>query len=317
MPMSRFSHEAPVVVFGPHPLLSVVVEADAAVADEIHLHAGGQGVWVAGMAAALGAHPILCGFLGGETGAVLDPLLAALPGERRIVRTASPSGCHVLDRRSGRAEPVAQSVSGSPTRHELDDLVAATIAASLRAGLLVLCNPYPGDAVAPSVYAQLVTDVRAHGVRVLADLSSPRLEAALDGGLELVKINDWELAEFVCGPVGTPAELAAAAGRIVDRGARTVVITRGERPALVFRDRERWELTAPRFDSGFREGCGDSMMGAIAAVEARGGDWREALTVGAAAGAVNFLRRGLGTGDAGVIAELAASVTLQSLPALT
>ena len=314
---AALGHEAGVVVFGPHPLLSIVVEADVGAEDEIHLHAGGQGVWVAGMAATLGATPILCGFLGGETGAVLAPLLAALPGERHLVTTASRSGCFVMDRRSSRYEPFAQSVSGSPTRHELDDLLAATIAASLRVGLLVLCNPYPGDALAPDVYAQLTTDVRAHGVRVLADLSTPRLDAALQGGLELVKINDWELAQFVCGPVDTPAELAAAAGLIVERGARTVVITRGERPAIVFRGEERWELTAPRFDTGFREGCGDSMMGAIAAVTARGGDWREALTIGAAAGAVNFLRRGLGTGDADVITELAAAVTLKPLPAVT
>jgi len=302
---------AGVAVFGPHPLLTVVVEPGQGT-DAIHLHAGGQGVWVARMAAELGAEPILCSFLGGETGRVLAPLLEAMPGERRLVPTAADSGCYVMDRRGpGPPKPVAQAVSGPPSRHELDDLVSATVAASLRTGLLVLCNPYPGNAIPTETYSQLATDLRPHGVRVLADLSTPRLDAALRGGVDLVKINDWELAEFVCGPVEQPQDLAAAAGRIMELGAGMVVITRGERPAVVFRDDERWELTAPRFDHGFREGCGDSMMGAIAAVSARGGDWREALTVGAAAGAVNFLRRGLGTGDAGAIAELAASVTLE------
>jgi 1-phosphofructokinase len=305
---------ARVVVFGPHPLLSIVIEARPGATDDIHLHAGGQGVWVANMAAALGAHPILCGLLGGEVGAVLAPLLAAMPGERRLVRTATESGSFVMDRRSGPCEPVAQAVSSPPTRHELDDLVAATVAASLQAGVLVLCNPYPGDAIGAEVFARLATDVGAHGVRVLADLSSPRLEAALSGGLDLVKINDWELAEFVSGPVGEPRELAAAARQVIERGAEMVVITRGERPAVVFRGARTWELEAPRFESGFREGCGDSMMGAIAAVTALGEDWPQALRIGAAAGAVNFLRRGLGTGDAAVITELARSVTLRPLP---
>jgi 1-phosphofructokinase len=38
------------------------------------------------------------------------------------------------------------------------------------------------------------------------------------------------------------------------------------------------------------------MMGALAAARAQGMDWHDALRLGAAAGAANFLRRGLGTG---------------------
>jgi 1-phosphofructokinase len=79
-----------VAVFGPSPLLTVTIE-DRAGRDEIHVHPGGQGVWVSRMAAELGATPVLCGFVGGETGAVLEGLLAATPGERRLVTTARAS----------------------------------------------------------------------------------------------------------------------------------------------------------------------------------------------------------------------------------
>lgn len=262
------------------------------------------------MVAALSAHPVLCGFLGGEIGAVLRPLLGAVPCEPRLVETVAPTGSYVYDRRNGEREAIAHSLSPPPTRHELDDLVAVTVAAALEAGILVLCNPHPGEVLGADVYERIVADVRPHGVRVLADRSSPRLEGALRGGVELLKINDWELAEFVSGPVERPEDLAAAAERLRACGADMVVITRGERPAAVFRDGERWDLTPSSFDHGFREGCGDSMMGALAAVLARGGDWQEALTVGAAAGAANFLRRGLGSGDPDVVAELVPSVRL-------
>ncbi len=299
-----------VTILGPHPLLSINVERHPDGADEIHLHPAGQGVWVARMAVALGAHPVMCGYLGGETGAILGPLIDALPCARRMVTTATESGSYVYDRRTGARDPIAHALSPPPDRHEIDDLVAATVASALQTRLLVLCNPYPGDALGPEVYERIAADAHAHGVRVLADLSSPRLDGALRGGVDLVKINDWELAEFVAGSVGEDGELVAAVGRIREHGVGTVVITRGEHPAAVFSGDERWELAAPSFDHGFREGCGDSMMGATAAVMAAGGDWREALTVGAAAGATNFLRRGLGTGDAGTIRELASSVKL-------
>src|SRR5919204_5668350 len=106
---------ARVTVFGPNPLLTVAIERRAGErgGDDIHLHAGGQGVWVGRSAGTLGAEPVLCGFLGGETGAVLRPLLDALPGQRHLVRTAGATGCYVVDRRRGDREIISSSWTGS------------------------------------------------------------------------------------------------------------------------------------------------------------------------------------------------------------
>jgi 1-phosphofructokinase len=303
-----------VTVFGPHPLLTVTVE-DRAGADDVHLHAGGQGVWVARMAAELGAAPVLCGLIGGEAGAVLEPLLAALPVERRLIRTAGPSGCLVMDRRSGERRLVAQSVAGAPSRHEADELFAATCAAAVGSRVLVVCNPFPPEALPLGTYGDLVADVRGRGVPVIVDLSTPRLDSALEGRPDLVKLNDWELAEFVVGPVGTPAQLRAAAEALRARGAQRVVVTRAELPALVLDDGGAWELVPPRFERGAREGCGDSMMGGVAAGLARGLSWADALVLGAAAGACNFLHHGLGTGSRATVEDLVGGVEVRPVPA--
>lgn len=299
-----------VAIFAPHPLLSITIEDRGPDGDDIHLHAAGQGVWVARMAGELGAEPVLCGFIGGETGAVLQPLLERLPGERRLVETGGSSGCYVQDRRSGERELVSASHCPPPTRHELDELVSATCAAALECQALVVCGAFPADALPVEVYGSLVADVTRNGTPVLVDLSVPRLNSALEGGPDLVKVNDWELAEFVVGPVDTPDRMRAAAQRLRDAGAGIVVVTCGGEPAFVLSGEEAWILTPPRFERGFREGCGDSMMGGIAARLAVGDDWRAALITGAAAGAANFLRRGLGSGSAEVVEELAARVTL-------
>ncbi len=92
-----------------------------------------------------------------------------------------------------------------------------------------------------------------------------------------------------------------------------MVVTRGGEPALVLRDEEAWELVPPRFERGFREGCGDTMMGGIAAALASGADWQRALITGAAAGAANFLRRGLGSGSDQAVEDLIPHVTLTRL----
>ncbi len=303
-----------VAVFGPHPMLSITIEAlTAAGGDDIHLHAAGQGVWVARMAAELGAHPILCGFIGGETGTVLRPLLDQMDAELRLVGTVEGSGSYLHDRRGGEREPIAQSAALPPSRHEVDELFSTTVAAALDAGALALCGPYPGEALPLEIYGNLVADVRANGTPVVVDLSPPRLDSALEGEPELIKINDWELAKYVEGPVNGQERMLAAARRLLEKGAGAAIITRAEEPAMVVRGSEAWELVPPRFERGAREGCGDSMMGGLAACMAQGLGWEETLRTSAAAGAANFLRRGLGSGSRSVIEDLAGKIELRRL----
>lgn len=303
-----------VAVFGPHPMLSITIESlTAEGGDDIHLHAAGQGVWVARMAAELGAETALCGFVGGESGTVLQPLLDQLPIDLRLIETAAATGAYIHDRRSGERVPLAQSASMPPSRHEIDDLFSVTVAAALDAGVLALCGPYPGEALPLEIYGKLTADVRDNGTPVIVDLSPPRLDSALEGKPDLVKINDWEVAKYVEGPVDTEARMRAAIERLLEAGAGAAIVTRAEEPAMVVRGEEAWELIPPRFERGAREGCGDSMMGGLAACMAAGLDWEETLRIGAAAGAANFLRQGLGSADRSVVDDLARRVELRRL----
>jgi 1-phosphofructokinase len=298
-------------VFAPNPLLNITIEPREG-ADDIHFHAGGQGVWVARTAGELGASPVLCALIGGEPGELLRPLLEALPGSLRPVETATPSGCSVVDRRGGERRLLAAAWSGAPSRHELDDLVSATSAAALDSSVLAVCNPWPGDLLPVGVYGGLVADASANGVTVIVDLSTPRLDSALEGRPDVVKINDWELAEYLAASVDGP-RLRAGAELLLERGAGAAVITRGPEPALAVTAERAWTIVPPRLERGYREGCGDSMTGAMAAALAQSGDLEAALRVGAGAGAACFLRHGVGSAKRAVIEELAGRVRL--LPA--
>ena len=50
-------------MFAPSPLLTITIEPGAD-RPEVHLHAGGQGFWVARLAATLGPEVTLCSALG-------------------------------------------------------------------------------------------------------------------------------------------------------------------------------------------------------------------------------------------------------------
>lgn len=301
-----------IAVFGPHPLLTVTLETEGGERERVHLHAGGQGVWVSRMSACLGTEPVLCAFAGGECGAVLRPLLARV-AQCRLVDTVAESGCYVTDRRSGERNVLAMALSDPPSRHEVDELFSRTCAEAINCGWLVVTNPLPAEALPEQLYGDLVADARAGGARVLVDLSSPRLDSALVGEPDLVKLNDWELAEFVRGPVDTPELLRGAAERLRERGARRVIVTRAERPALMLDDAGAWAIIPPRLPRGHREGCGDAMMGALAARWAQGQTVHAAAASGAAAGAATFLRHGLGSASRAVVEQLTRSVEILPL----
>ena len=97
-----YSHEMTdgprVCVFAPSPILTVTIEtvADDGV-PEIHLHAGGQGVWIARLLAELDVHVVLCCALGGETGGVLRGLLDA-SGIELVAVDGGRNGAYVHDR---------------------------------------------------------------------------------------------------------------------------------------------------------------------------------------------------------------------------
>lgn len=307
-----------VALFAPHPLLTVTIEREDEDRQGVHFHAGGQGPWVGRMVAHMGALPVLCGFIGGESGRLLRDLLAETisPGELRLVDSGAASGCYVMDRRSGKRQIVAMTVSDPPTRHELDELFSLTCAEAIACGWLIVTNPMPGGSLPLEVYGDLVADAKANGCRVVVDLSSPRMDGALRGKPDLAKLNDWELAELVRGPVSEPEQLLAAARRLREAGAENVIVTRGEQPALVLHGERPLRLISPRLERGYREGCGDAMMGALTAAWALGESFERAVVIGAAAGAANFLRRGLGSASREVVERLVDSVRLEPWPDL-
>lgn len=66
----------------------------------------------------------------------LLPLLEALRGERRLVRTTGFSGSYVIDHRTGQRQVVAAATRPAPGRHEVDDVVTVTCAAALESTVL-------------------------------------------------------------------------------------------------------------------------------------------------------------------------------------
>lgn len=311
-----------VAIFAPLPVLTVTVEDRSGEAD-IHVHAGGQGVWQSRMMSSLGVPVVLCSALGGETGDVLCHLLPARDVTVHSVPVSARNGAYVHDRRSGDREIIAEAPGSPLDRHELDSLYELTLTAGLTHGRVLLSGPQDDQVLPADLYRRLTADLGANGCKVAADLAGERLEAALAGGPDLIKVSHEELLSDGRAKSEDAKELVAAMRTMRDEGAGTIVVSRaGSAPALALLDEKDAdgdgtrggdivEVEMPMLEPADSAGAGDSMTAGIVAALASGRPLRQALQIGAACGALNVVRHGLGTGGARAVETLAARVEVR------
>ena len=250
---------------------------------------------------------VLCAALGGETGDALGHLLPTDGVTVRSMRVGSRNGAYVHDRRDGEREEVADAAGSPLDRHERDSLYELTLTEGLTHGRVLLSGPQDDRVLPAGLYRRLAGDLGANGCRVAADLAGDRLVAVLEGRPDLIKVSHEELLADKRAASDDAADLVTAMHTLRDDGAGTVIVSRsGAAPALALLDEpssgERGgdvvEIVMPALEPADPRGAGDSMTAGVVAALAGGRPIREALQVGAACGALNVVRHGLGTGGA-------------------
>jgi 1-phosphofructokinase len=318
--MSGASHEhdgtslSRLAVFDPYPVLTVTIE-DAEGHDEVHLHAGGQGLWVGRMAVSLGASVRLITATGGEAGDVVTYLTRGEGIEAVGVTTTGDSAVYVHDRRSGGREQLAEVEPPPLSRHELDGLYELALVEALDAEAFVLAGPRSASGVLSGTYRRLAADIAAVQPNLVADLAGDELLEALEAGvIRVLKVSDEELEHAGLADGRDRRQIIEAMARIRGRGAADVVVTRGAEPTLAMIGGAGMEVDAPRFTPRDRRGGGDAITATLAVALARGQDLRDALRLAEAAAALNVTRRGLASVEPDHAARLSERVRLCPVP---
>jgi 1-phosphofructokinase len=195
-------------------------------------------------------------------------------------------------------------------RHELDDLFGTTVTTGLGTGVTLLTGERQDGVLPAETYGRIAEDLRSNGRTVLADLSREPLRAALGGGLDVAKISSEQLRADGRAPGETTEELATAMRRIRDEGADVVLVSRAADPALLLRGGAMIEIAGPRLHAVEPHGASDAMFGALGVCLASGMPLDEAVCFAVAAGAVNVMRHGLGSGHVEEIRRLLPQVEL-------
>ncbi|MFC7407155.1 1-phosphofructokinase family hexose kinase [Georgenia alba] len=278
---------------------------------DVHMHPGGQGLWVARMAVSLGAEVTVCAPFGGELGGSVMQMLDGADLTIHAVNSAAGNGAYVFDLRGEDRETVAHMPPPALTRHELDDLYGTVLVDALESDVLVVTGAEPASVVPASFFGRIIGDVRSAGKPVVADLSGDAALAAAEAGPTVLKMSHEEVVSADLADDEGPAALREAGRRLVAGGVGAMVISRAEDPALLVTQEGASYAVGPVVSPLDHRGAGDSMTAGIAVGLGRGLDVTESVRLGAAAGALNVTRRGLGTGRRDQIERFAEQITIE------
>ncbi|MBP0455206.1 1-phosphofructokinase family hexose kinase [Kitasatospora sp. RG8] len=264
---------------------------------EVTRQAGGKGVNVARVLAALGQEAVVTGLAGGATGRAVRADLAAAGLHDELVEVAGETRCTVAVAEDTDTTVYLEPgpvVSAAEWQHFLahyerllPGAAVAVLSGSLPRGL-------PDDA-----YLLLVERAGAHGVPALLDADGPALLHGLPAGPAVVKPNIDELAAAT--GVQDPlegAELLRAAG------AGAVVASLGPDGLLACTADGRWRARPPGPLPGNPTGAGDSAVAALALGLATGTAWPDRLRQAVALSAATVLAPRAGRFDAGAYDRL-------------
>ncbi len=277
-------------------------------ARELLVTPGGKAAHVALVAAALGADAELVAPAGGP---LLGELLAAAHLPATLVPTKAPTrGTYtVVDPAVGDVIEVHEP-SGPLTSDECEAFVDTAAAAFAGAAVVAIAGSLPAG-TAPDLHARLVDAASAAGAFTVVDSSSaPALERALAAGPDLVKPNAAEAAALL----GGEQSLAAMAQGVRDRGARAVWLSAGPDGSVLADASGVWHLAAPAPAAVVSAvGCGDALVGGLAAGLARGLALLDAAALGVAAATDKLRHLHSGRVDGPAVEALVPAVTRQRI----
>jgi 1-phosphofructokinase/tagatose 6-phosphate kinase len=290
--------------------------------------AGGKGVNVARALKSLGQPVIATGFAGGPTGTRIIEQLTdeAILNDFVRIHDESRTSTAVVDPASGEQTEINE-YGPEVSDAELDLFRDKLLYLAKGAGVCVFCGSLPRGAP-PSLYAELVQDLRKVGVTTVLDSEGEALDLATRAEPTVVTPNELEAEELVGHEFADDEDRLTAVSEIVELGAHEAVMTM-ETGCIALVE----EAGATQPDSGkrlyrctlepqdtpvSRVGSGDAFLAGYVASRYGGGAPEDGLRFAVACGAESTQHFGAGVLDAKAVERLAVDVEVESLsePAL-
>jgi 1-phosphofructokinase family hexose kinase len=262
---------------------------------------GGKGFNVSRMLSVLGEESIALGFVGGQNGRTLEEGLNSLGIPTDFVWTAGETRANVSIVAQSDGDYIKANEPGPTISPEEHEKLLERVGKLAKSGdWWVLAGSLP-PGVPADVYAVLTETIQKAGAQVIVDTSGEALQSSLVGKPFLMKPNDVEAGSLTGLPVNTPPEIAAAAGAILQRGVKHVVVSLGKDGAMLASPNRILLGRPPEIQEQNPIGAGDAMVAGLVYRLSKTGDLEDALRWGLACGATAASQAGTHMGTRSLI----------------
>lgn len=257
------------------------------------LEPGGGGINVARVVHALGGEVIAVFPCGGASGATFEKLLreTGVPIAPVPISGSTRESITVDEEKSG--DQYRFVLPGpSLSEAELAQILDKVAGIDGPPAYVVASGSLPPDCD-PRIFHKLCGLCARIGAQLVIDTSGPALAAVEGSCAWMIKPSLREVQELVGRELAGEAEECAAARELLARGfAKVIVISLGERGALLVAEGTELRMPAIEVPVGSAVGAGDSMVAGITLALTSGKSLEEALRYGVAAGAAALITPG-------------------------
>jgi 1-phosphofructokinase len=246
------------------------------------LDAGGKGINVSKMIAALGGESVATGFLGGGSGSQIEQMLQVPGIQPDFIRIAfqTRTNLKVHSGKNGITEFNEPGAELGP--EDMPALREKLLALAGPGACFVFAGSLPANAPADT-YKQLVSAVKAKGAAAFLDADGEAFRLALEAEPDFIKPNKFELMQYF-GISGEPS-LAECAGLCRRLTKNRAALSMGAEGAIFVSPEETLYAPGLRIKALSTVGAGDSMVGAFAYAAQKNMGFRDAAALAMAASA--------------------------------
>ena len=280
--------------------------------DSLQVHAAGKGLNVAQVLADLGHQLTVTGFLGEGNPQAFEQLFAARGFADEFVRVPGDTRSNIKLAEAGGQVTDINGPGLMVSEAHCAELLARLERLAPVHDLVVVAGSLPRG-IASQWFVQLLSTLKALGVRVALDTSGDALREGLSASPWLIKPNEEELGEARGIALSKSSELTAEARRLQAQGIEHVVVSQGANGVSWFSPNLALHAIPPKVQGVSTVGAGDSLLAGMLHGLLEGWPAERTLTHATAIAAQAVGQVGFGITDTAQLADRDAAVRLQPL----
>lgn len=277
--------------------------------------AGGKGINVARALKCLGQPVIATGFAGGVTGTRIIEYLTGESVLNDFVRIGGESRTStvLIDPTTGEQTEINEH-GPVVTESELDLFREKLMYLAGGADICVIAGSMP-QGIPTEFYGELVTELRAAGVRTVVDAEGDVMRHALRAEPDQIAPNLIEAEELVGREFVDAEDLASAPAELRSMGGRDVIVTTSDGAWAVLADdaQTTMRVHAPQLEPVTTVGSGDALVAGLVSAQYIGLGSDAALKYAVACGAESTQHFGAGTLDRAAVDQLVDQVEIHAI----